>query len=167
MSAREADGAPPGFKRFPASGGFDEICGPLWIKAEGARLVGGFRVEARHCNPLGICHGGRLASFCDTHMAIAAQFEHDFATLILPTISLSVDYLAPAANGSWIEARAEIAKVTRGMVFVSELVMSDGEPVVRAHGIFKKPSPDALGSAPTRGTGAALRELLGRGASLS
>ncbi len=161
MSAHEADGIPPGFVRFPAWGGFDETCGPLWIKADGDRLVGGFRVEDRHCNPLGICHGGRLASFCDTHMAVAAQFEHDFPSLILPTISLSVDYLAPAANGSWVEARAEIAKVTRGMVFVSELVMADDQPVARAHGIFKKPSPEAAADTPMRSPGASLRRLLG------
>ena len=164
MSANEADGVPPDFVRFPVAGGFDETCGPLWVRADGGKLVGGFRVEDRHCNPVGICHGGRLASFCDTHMAIAAQFEHDFPTFILPTISLSVDYLGPTANGSWVEARAEISKVTRGMVFVSELLMADGEPVVRAHGIFRKPSPDAAGEAPAGGTGAMLRNLLGRAA---
>ena len=167
MSGQEAEGVPPGFVLFPVAGGFDEACGPLWIKADGDRLVGGFRVEDRHCNPLGICHGGRLASFCDVHMAIAAQFEHDFPTLILPTISLSLDYLGPTAKGSWVETRAEIAKVTRGMVFVSELVTADGQPVVRAHGIFKKPSPDAASAAPGRSTGAMLRELLSHGAASS
>ncbi len=167
MSGHEADGVPPGFVRFPAAGGFDETCGPLWIKAEGDRLVGGFRVEDRHCNPLGICHGGRLATFCDLHMAIAAQFANDFPSLILPTINLSLDYLGPTANGSWVEARPEIAKVTRGMVFVSELVMADGQPVVRAHGIFKRPSPDAAASAATRSTGAMLRNLLNRDAPTS
>ncbi len=167
MSAHEAEGVPAGFVRFPVAGGFDETCGPLWIKAEGDRLVGGFRVEDRHCNPLGICHGGRLATFCDVHMAIAAQFANDFATLILPTISLSLDYLGPTANGSWVEARPEIAKVTRGMVFVSELVMADGEPVVRAHGIFKRPSADMTAGASARSTGAMLRGLLGHGAASS
>ncbi len=167
MTGRDADDAqdaPAGFVRLPAVGGFDATCGPLWIKTDGERLVGGFRVEDRHCNPIGICHGGRLATFCDVHMAIAAQFEHDLPTLILPTISLSLDYLGPTANGAWVEARAEIAKITRGMVFVSELVTADGEPVVRAHGIFRKPSADAAEVAATQRTGARLRSLLGRAA---
>ena len=95
-------------------------------------------------------------------MALAAQYANEFATLILPTISLSVDYLAPVANGSWIEARPEIAKVTRGMVFVSELLTADGEPAVRAHGIFKRPPTEPTSPTQERSTGAALRDLLTR-----
>jgi len=153
MSGREDGDAPAGFVKLPMVGpaGFNAVCGPLWVKADGERLVGGFRVEARHCNPAGNCHGGMLATFCDV-----------LGTLILPTISLSLDYLAPTANGSWVEARAEIVKVTRGMVFANEIVMADGQPVARAHGIFKIPSQTGTAAASTIDTGAMLRAFLAR-----
>jgi uncharacterized protein (TIGR00369 family) len=164
MSGREDGDAPAGFVKLPMVGpaGFNAVCGPLWVKADGERLVGGFRVEARHCNPAGNCHGGMLATFCDVHMGLAAEFQHALGTLILPTISLSLDYLAPTANGSWVEARAEIVKVTRGMVFANEIVMADGQPVARAHGIFKIPSQTGTAAASTIDTGAMLRAFLAR-----
>jgi uncharacterized protein (TIGR00369 family) len=159
----EQDGdIPPGFVQLPMleDGGFGSSCGPFWVKAEGEFLIGGFRVEARHCNPAGICHGGMLATFCDLHLGVAAEFQHPLGTFILPTISLSLDYLAPTPKGAWVEARAEISKVTRGMVFVGETVTADGEPVVRAHGIFKIPAPQT--GTPAIDTGARLRAYLKR-----
>ena len=155
--------APAGFVELPliGSAGFNALCGPLWVRADGDRLIGGFRVEARHCNPMGNCHGGMLATFCDVHMAIAAQFAHEMQTLILPTISLTLDYLAPTLLGTWVEAVPEIVKVTRGMVFANEILTVDGQPVVRASGIFKIPSVRTEpGAEPPVNTGARLRAFL-------
>ena len=161
MSGDAAADPPPGFAALPMLGpaGFNALCGPLWVRAEEGKLIGGFRVEPRHCNPAGNCHGGMLATFCDVHMGLAAQFEQTLGTYILPTISLSLDYLAPTPMGSWVEARPEIVKVTRGMVFASETMMADGQPVARAHGIFKIPSQ---AGAATLDTGALLRQFLSR-----
>ena len=162
MSGPGIGDPPPGFVALPTLGpaGFNVMCGPLWVRAEGEKLVAGFRVEARHCNPAGNCHGGMLATFSDVHMGLAAQFEHPLGTLILPTISLSLDYLAPTPKGSWVEATVEIVKITRGMVFTSEVMMADGQPVARAHGIFKIPARRDE-DAPTADTGAMLRRFLG------
>ena len=130
---------PAGFVPFPAfePPGFNAHCGPIWIKPEGGKLVGGFRVEQRHCNPSGMCHGGMIATFCDMHMGVAAQYERQLNTDMLATITLSVDYLAPSPKGAWIEARAEIMKVTRGTVFTNETILADGKPTAHARGIYK------------------------------
>ena len=162
MSEPGIGAAPPGFVELPILGpaGFNTICGPLWVRAEGVKLIAGFRVEAWHCNPAGNCHGGMLATFCDVHMGLAAQFEHPLGAMILPTVSLSLDYLAPTPKGAWVEASAEIVKVTRSMVFASEVVMADGEPVARAHGIFKIPTRGG-GDPSEADLGAMLRKLLG------
>ena len=153
---------PAGFIEMPAGrDGFGALCGPFWMKAEGEVLVAGFRVESRHCNPAGICHGGMLAMFGDFHLAMSAMFRHPLGLHILPTINLSLDYLAPTPNGAWVEARAEMAKVTRGMVFANEIIIADGQPVARANGIFKIPSEaSAQGAARVGDTGARLRRFL-------
>ena len=159
-----AGNVPTGFVQFPTSraDGFGALCGPFWIRADGDALIAGFRVEARHCNPAGICHGGMLATFCDFHLAVSAQFQNRLGTLITPTINLSLDYLAPTPNGAWVEARAEFPKITRGMIFANEIVTADGEPVVRAHGIFKIPSADSALGAAGRDSGARLRAFLAK-----
>ncbi len=157
----ESKPAPDGFVLFPSfePPGFNAHCGPIWIKPEGGKLIGGFRVEQHHCNPSGICHGGMIATFCDMHMAVAAEYERQPDTTMLATVTLSVDYLAPSPKGAWIEARAEIIKVTRASLFTNETVLADGDPVAHARGIYKL-RPLAGNEAPSRSFGARLRAYL-------
>ena len=55
----------------------------------------GFRVEARHTNPMRICHGGMMATFCDMLLPISAHvMSKELAERFLPTINLQIDYLA-------------------------------------------------------------------------
>ena len=139
----EVADVPPGFVPLPPVGeaGFNDQWGPLWVKPDGDTLLGGFRVERRHLNPNNTCHGGMLATFVDVHLCMAALFARPLPAQILPTISLSLNYLAPALLGTWVEARPEIDRVTRGMVFASALLRADGEPVVRGTGVFKIVKP--------------------------
>ena len=39
-----------------------DACGPLYGRREGEALCLGLRVERRHCNPGGSCHGGMPTS---------------------------------------------------------------------------------------------------------
>ncbi|CAG1019841.1 partial acyl-coenzyme A thioesterase 13, partial [Burkholderiaceae bacterium] len=78
----------------------------------------GFRVEARHTNPLGICHGGMMASFCDMLLPMTAHRRvSEIAQRFLPTISLQIDYLAPSPLGAWVQGEAQVLRTTRTMVF--------------------------------------------------
>ena len=53
---------PEGFRPADIGGPFMVHNGPLYAKWSGERVLLGFRVEPRHTNPLGVCHGGMLAS---------------------------------------------------------------------------------------------------------
>ena len=98
----------------------------------------GFRVEPRHTNPMGICHGGMLASFCDMLLPICVHRKSaEVGQRFLPTVSLQLDYLAPVPLGAWVEGEAEVLTVTRAMVFAQGLVRADGVPAVRCSGVFK------------------------------
>ena len=129
---------PPGYLRLPdhALPVFNSLVGPFWIRPEGVSITFGFRVELRHCNPMELCHGGMLTAFADivltggcNHVARLSKF--------LTTISLSTDFIAPARIGAWVEARPEVLKVTRGMLFGQCLMTADGAPVLRASGTFR------------------------------
>lgn len=129
---------PSGFEPLKIGGEFLRRNGPLYVRAEGGDVRLGFRVEARHTNPVGICHGGMMASFCDMLLPVVVlRTRRDLGLRFLPTVSLQVDYLAPAPEGSWVEGRAELLRATRSLLFMQGTVNADGEPAARVSGILK------------------------------
>jgi len=140
---------PPGFRRLPIGGEFIDANGPLYLLHEGDVVKLGFRVEARHTNPMGICHGGMMASFCDMLLPVSIHRKSaEVGRRFLPTVSLQIDYLAPAALGAWVEGEAEVLRATRSLVFAQGVVNADGQVAARVSGIFKlgpvfTPPPDA------------------------
>lgn len=144
---------PAGFRPVAMGGEYMQVNGPLYRRVVEAsagaataespagpaqRVQLGFRVESRHTNPAGICHGGMMASFCDMLLPVCAHHQSPaLARRFLPTISLQVDYLAPTPLGAWVQGEAEVLRVTRTLAFLQGLVTADGTPVARASGVFK------------------------------
>ena len=129
---------PEGFQARRFGEGFIAVNGPLYARRNEAGFQLGFRVEERHCNPMGICHGGMMATFCDMLLPMTIHRKSKEVGLrFLPTISLQVDYLAPAELGAWVEGEADVLRTTRTLVFAQGLVTADGKPCARVSGIFK------------------------------
>jgi uncharacterized protein (TIGR00369 family) len=133
---------PPGFRPRSFGGGFIGVNGPLYVKKLETGIQLGFRVEARHCNPMGICHGGMMATFCDMLLPISAHYlSQEIGRRFLPTINLQVDFLGPSAKGAWVQGEAQLLRATRKLVFMQGVVMADGANVARVSGIFKIGAP--------------------------
>ena len=129
---------PEGFAPLVAGGPYIQHNGPLYLRHEGSVVQFGFRVERRHVNPMNNLHGGMMASFCDMLLPLSVHRKGaGLGQRFLPTISLQIDYLAPAPLGCWIEGTAELLRATRTLVFAQGLVTADGEPCARASGVFK------------------------------
>lgn len=129
---------PDGFEPMRIGGEFMRLNGPIFAKRDGTRLLVGFRVEARHCNPMKMCHGGMLASFADMLLPVTAHAHSEtVAHRFLPTINLQIDYLAPAPLGAWVQGEGQLLRATRSLVFVQGVASADGVPCLRASGIFK------------------------------
>jgi len=129
---------PAGFAPLPMGGEFVGVNGPLYLRHDGQGVRVGFRVESRHTNPLGICHGGMLATFCDMLLPIGIlRLRPEIGRRFLPTVSLQLDYLAAVPLGAWVEGEAEVLRVTRNLVFAQGVARADGTPAVRVSGIFK------------------------------
>src|ERR1700733_16219528 len=137
---------PEGFAPFKLSMGFLEANGPLYGKWDDEHLLLGFRVEMRHCNPGQVAHGGMLATFADMLLPIAARFQSKMDMGFLPTVNLACDFLSPAPLGAWVEGRADPVKMTRNLLFAQGIATADGEPILRANGIFKITSRDSTKS---------------------
>lgn len=129
---------PPGFAPLQSGGPFIHHNGPLYLRHEGSAVQFGFRVEPRHVNPMNNLHGGMMASFCDMLLPLSVHRKNaQVADRFLPTISLQIDYLAPAPLGAWVQGEAEPLRVTRSLVFAQGLVTADGVPCARVSGVFK------------------------------
>ncbi len=132
---------PAGFRPFKFSMGFIEIVGPLYGKWDGERLLMGFRVEMCHCNPGQVAHGGMLATFADMFIPIAARVQSKADVGFAPTVSLNLDFIAPARLGSWVEGKAEFLRAGKSLFFAQGLATADGVLCLRASAIFKVTAP--------------------------
>jgi uncharacterized protein (TIGR00369 family) len=125
---------PPGFARLDMDGEFADGFGPVYFHKPTRRM--GFFVAARHLNPIDTCHGGALATFADMQIA-AVREAPGVGSKHLPTVSLSVDYVAPAQVGAWVEAVVTLTKVTRTLIFTQALLTVEGEVVARSTAIYR------------------------------
>jgi uncharacterized protein (TIGR00369 family) len=137
------DAIPEGFALAALGQGFSERFGPVYVDRSTHRM--GFQVDARHANPVETCHGGALATFCDAHL-VAYRDGAESGAAHCPTISLSVDYIAPIPVGAWVEAHVTLVKATRSMLFIQSLMSVDGAPVARSSAIYR--NPDQAGVQP-------------------
>jgi uncharacterized protein (TIGR00369 family) len=138
MSADAALAAvPEGFVPVHPGGEFMAVNGPLYMRTLDGVFQLGFRVEARHTNPMRICHGGMMASFCDMLLPLVAHRHPEIGLRFVPTINLQLDYLATAGLGAWVQGEGQVLRTTRTLFFAQGLVHADGKPVARVSGIFK------------------------------
>ena len=131
------DGPPPGFTEAPDQGPFLDNAGPLLMREGDEGNVFGLLAEERHANRGGAVMGGMLATFADYALGRAieadAEDEHTRAT-----VSLTVDYLAPAKPGDWIESRARVDRVGGALAFADCSLTVEGREVVRARAVFAR-----------------------------
>lgn len=128
---------PAGFKPVLfQSNPYLDLVGPLYGRLDGDDFVLGFRVDRRHCNPGGTCHGGMLMTLADMLLLLGANVQCDIRRY-MTTVSVTNDFLAPAPAGSWLEGRVQVLRTTRSLVFVQGTMSLDGSPVLRTSGILK------------------------------
>lgn len=128
------DPAPEGFELIDETPGYGAAFGPVWIDRASRKI--GFRVGERHMNPGGVCHGGAVSTFADMQI-LAATGDEGAPRIHRPTISLSLDFLAPIQIGAWVEAEVTRLRVTRTLVFTQAVIAADGEIAARSNGIYR------------------------------
>lgn len=111
------------------------LIGPLWTRREGEAWAYGLLAEARHLNPVGVVHGGALATLLDHALsAIAWEAAQRQACV---TVQLSVQYLAAAAPGQFVVARGRVARATSALVFVNGSLWAGDAELVQASSVLK------------------------------
>ena len=132
------DDLPEGFTRVDVRSAFIIANGPLWMRTSDRRLQLGFRVEPRHANIAGTCHGGMVATFCDMLFTLTARAHSDeLRDNFMSTINLHIDFIGAATLGAWVQGEAQILRVTGRMIFVHGLLRVNDAAIVQASAILK------------------------------
>ena len=129
---------PAGFKPLPAASPFNELVGPLHEKRAAGTVSIGLRVESKHCNSRGICHGGVLATLADLALGYALMAKTGARSGFV-TAHLDLDYAGAAELGDWIHSDVEVQRVGSRLAFATGYLCVGENRIVRMSGIFAAP----------------------------
>ncbi|HUZ13567.1 MAG TPA: PaaI family thioesterase [Caulobacteraceae bacterium] len=130
--AGEAMPSPPhGFVAATARGRFSTHIGPYFHHPDGAQA---FFAMQRHCNSVGLIHGGMLSAFLDGVLASAAAHGTGMTPV---TMHLSIDFLDMGRAGEWVIGEASLTRASAGVAFAEGRAHVDGRGLARATGLFK------------------------------
>jgi len=137
------DEVPPGFQRHFRKSPVTDPWEPIYSCSEADNVIIGVRLALQHCNSRGLVHGGVLAALADNAMGLTvvrharARTDPDARSASAMTISLGVDYAAPAQPGQWLQVTPRIIHLTRTMGFADALLSADGATIARANATFR------------------------------
>src|SRR4051812_36981800 len=95
------------------------MVGPLYARRRrGKELSIGLRIEKKHTNSRGICHGGLLATLADLSLGYAMHARGD-GKMGFVTAHLAVDYAGSARLGDWIESEVDIQRMGTRLAFAN------------------------------------------------
>ena len=132
----EAVPAPPeGYVPVIGRGAFTTHNGPYFNgPSDQERSRQAFFVLNRHCNGVGILHGGMITAFLDGLLASAVGRASGLTPI---TMHLSVDFLDMGRRGDWVLGEAWATKVARDVAFVEGVARVKERDVARASGVFR------------------------------
>ncbi|MAZ72800.1 MAG: thioesterase [Flavobacteriaceae bacterium] len=119
---------------------FEHAAGPFYFRKDEQGPVCAFRAEERHMNGLGSLHGGCFMSFADFALfGIATDELHGSEEGgAAVTVAFNAEFLAGAKPGDWIEARGEVLKAGRSILFVRGIITANGTPCLNFSGTLKR-----------------------------
>ena len=132
--AQTEDPSPPpprGFVQSTQRGEFSTRNGPYFHDPAGRQA---FFARKRHCNGIGLIHGGMLSAFLDGVLAGAAGRGTGSMGV---TIHLSIDFLDMGRAGEWIIGEGTLTRAASDLAFVEGRAYAGERVLARATGVFK------------------------------
>ncbi|WP_285712651.1 PaaI family thioesterase [Erythrobacter oryzae] len=127
---------PSGFEPAGFTPGFLDHGGPYYLGAavDGVRVVG-LLICPHHINYRDAAHGGVISTFADVALSHAV-YDADRPRLAPSTVTLTVNYLAAAKLGDWLEARVRIDRLGGRTAYASGGIWRGEEQVATMSGVF-------------------------------
>ena len=127
---------PPGFCPHDRKSPLTDPWEPLFARKTDRAVVLGLRAGPAHANSRGFVHGGLIGALADNAMGLSCgRRMGDLASLV--TVSLTVDFLASAHVGQWLEFDTVFVKPGGTLCFTQAFVTADGQPCARANAVFR------------------------------
>jgi uncharacterized protein (TIGR00369 family) len=114
---------------------FPYLVGPVLERLEDGHRAFAFMADARHVNDRGVVHGGMLVTFAD--QAFGELVLDSVDRRLCATIQLNTHFIAAVQVGDLVEARGEIVRGTRSLVFIRGYLMVGDRTVAAIDGIWK------------------------------
>lgn len=146
------DTVPAGFEQLPPGLGFTDNLQPIYRRIEGEESSFGLIVTERHCNTMGICHGGVLMTLADITATTGANLAHGVIAGS-PTVHIDIDFMSAAKKGEWIQAVAEQVTAKRRFGFCSGFIYNNAGAVARFAGTIYYPDHKGLWKSGAPGDG--------------
>lgn len=127
---------PQGFARADFTPGFLDHGGPYYLGAavDGVRVMG-LMICPHHINYQEAAHGGVISTFADVALAHAV-YDAERPRLAPSTVTLTVNYLAGARLGDWLEARVRIDRLGGRTGYTSGGIWRGDEQIATMSGVF-------------------------------
>ena len=125
-----------GWKYWPDEPFESKTAGPFFFRKDGDEYVSAFRCEEKHMNGAGVMHGGCLMTFADFSLfTIAHDHMQDSYGL---TVAFTSEFLDGPKVGDYMEARGDVLRAGRSIVFVRGVVTANGKPCLNFSGTIKR-----------------------------
>jgi acyl-coenzyme A thioesterase 13 len=108
----ETEEVPEGFRPSERSSPLLDLIGPPYVCENDGSIIVGLRAEPRHANGRGAIHAAvlsALSALSDIALGRNAAATYDPPQHIV-TVNLSIDFIAAAKPGHWLEATATIQR---------------------------------------------------------
>jgi uncharacterized protein (TIGR00369 family) len=132
-------GFAPHFRKSPVTDAWE----PLYSRRADGILRLGVWLDKRHCNARGFVHGGVIAALADLAMGHSVNESRAAASAgsAVPaesvTMNLTVDFIASAQIGDWLEITPRVLKFSGSTGFTDALVTAGETVVARASAVFR------------------------------
>jgi uncharacterized protein (TIGR00369 family) len=126
---------PEGFERHFRRSPLTDPWEPIYSKQTAEAVIMGLRLDTPHTNSRGLAHGGLMTALTDNAMGLSCARKLGGGARLV-TVSLSIDFIAPAQVGQWLAIETDVIKVGGTLCFAQCFVTADGANCARASGTF-------------------------------
>lgn len=115
---------------------YETLIGPFYFREEDGQARCVFEPKMHHLNGGGSIHGGCLMSFADFSLfAIAHNVLRGSHAV---TMTFNSEFIGAGGPDEWVEARGEVVRDTRSVVFIRGIVTQAARPLLSFSGTLKK-----------------------------
>ena len=107
---------PKGFKPYKTiEGKFAAVIGPYFVKNDFPETLFGTFIKEKQSNLNNVAHGGFLMAYADS---VGGYYAYNTVKKPIVTINLNSNFIRNIPVGSWLEAKGNVKKYGKRLVFV-------------------------------------------------